>query len=118
MLNNLISARRWIALALLATAALLAGLVLVSPQQLPVVAYKLALALLAGLSGYWLDRALWPYAAPSSYLYDDWRKAPDADNPDDADYPIVPEYKAAFASAMYRQAAIVIACIVGVCLGL
>ena len=118
MLKSIISARRWLALAFLATVALLAALALVSPQQIPVVGYKLALALLAGLAGYWLDRVIWPYAAPSSYLCDDWRNDPDADNAYDADYPIVIPYKQIFVAAMFRQALIVCACVMGVCLGL
>jgi ABC-type spermidine/putrescine transport system permease subunit I len=45
----------------------LALLVLVlwaAPQQLPIIAYKLALVTGAGVAGYGLDRALFPYARP------------------------------------------------------
>ncbi|OCG32934.1 hypothetical protein A9G33_02125 [Gilliamella sp. Choc3-5] len=39
-----------------------------APQQLPIVIYKLSLVLLAAVIGYHLDRALFPYASPGSYL--------------------------------------------------
>lgn len=41
---------------------------LLSPQQLPVVVYKLSLVLLSTVVGYHLDRALFPYSSPGSYL--------------------------------------------------
>lgn len=48
---------------------LLIGLIgLLYPQQLPVSLYKLSLVTLAGLVGYWLDRALFPYARPSGFV--------------------------------------------------
>lgn len=47
--------------------ALLCLVALISPQQLGVIAYKVALVLLAGVAGYILDRALYPYARPDSY---------------------------------------------------
>lgn len=48
---------------------LLLGIIaLVSPQQLPVVIYKLALITLAAVLGYWLDRSLFPKARPGQYL--------------------------------------------------
>ncbi|RNM07039.1 putative holin, partial [Dickeya undicola] len=37
---------------------LLVVIALVSPQQLPVVIYKIALITLAAVLGYWLDRSL------------------------------------------------------------
>ncbi|RNM01230.1 putative holin, partial [Dickeya undicola] len=37
---------------------LLAVIALISPQQLPVVIYKIALITLAAVLGYWLDRSL------------------------------------------------------------
>ena len=45
-------------------ALLLAVIAMVSPVQLPVVLYKAALIALAAVIGYWLDRALFPYARP------------------------------------------------------
>jgi hypothetical protein len=38
-----------------------------APRQLPVVVYKLALVVLAGVAGYILDRALFPYARPHEF---------------------------------------------------
>lgn len=43
---------------------LLVVIYLLSPQQLPVIVYKLSLVLLAAVLGYWLDRHLFPYARP------------------------------------------------------
>lgn len=40
----------------------------IAPQQAPVTLYKLSLVTLAGLVGYWLDRAIFPYARPDQYL--------------------------------------------------
>lgn len=37
---------------------------LIAPQQLPVSLYKLNLISLAALAGYWIDRAVFPYARP------------------------------------------------------
>ena len=73
ILKTLLSSRRWFALTVLATICLSALLVLFAPQQVSVVHYKLVLTLLAGMVGYMLDRVLFPVAAPSSYLKDDWR---------------------------------------------
>ena len=50
---------------------LLAALVwAIAPQQLPVTLYKLSLVTLAGVIGYWLDRSMFPYARPDSFLPD------------------------------------------------
>jgi predicted membrane channel-forming protein YqfA (hemolysin III family) len=40
----------------------------IAPQQAPVTLYKLSLVTLAGLIGYWLDRALFPYARPDQFI--------------------------------------------------
>lgn len=40
------------------------GIWSLSPQQLPVTAYKLSLVTLAAVVGYWLDRSIFPYARP------------------------------------------------------
>jgi hypothetical protein len=46
-------------------AALLFALVWVlSPQQAPIIAYKLALIHLAAFAAYWIDRWTFPYARP------------------------------------------------------
>lgn len=46
---------------------LVVAVVLISPQQLPVIVYKLGLVLLAGVAGYILDRGLFPYARPDAF---------------------------------------------------
>lgn len=43
-------------------------LIAIAPQQVPLTLYKLSLVTLAGLVGYWLDRALFPYARPDIYI--------------------------------------------------
>ncbi len=40
----------------------------IAPQQAPVTLYKLSLVTLAGLVGYWLDRAIFPYARPDAFV--------------------------------------------------
>ena len=54
---------------LLISLVLMAVIGMVSPQQLPVVVYKLALLTLAAFAGYWIDRGLFPYARPDSSIY-------------------------------------------------
>lgn len=96
---------------LLLAVLLLAVIAVVSPVQLPVVLYKAALIALAAVIGYWLDRALFPYARPDSYLWRDWRKG--TDEPEgEADYPVADvDYMAAFCVAQLRRA-IVVGCVV------
>ncbi len=102
---------------LAAAVVLLTLIALISPVQLPVVLYKAALIALAAVLGYWLDRALFPYARPDGYLHRDWRhgtKAPEGD----ADFPVVPGYMPAFCQSMLRRAIVVSAVVIGVALGL
>jgi hypothetical protein len=48
---------------------LLAGIIVaIAPQQAPVTLYKLSLVTTAGLIGYWLDRAIFPYARPDAFI--------------------------------------------------
>ncbi|MEQ9845190.1 putative holin [Pectobacterium brasiliense] len=61
--------RNWIVLAVI----LLIVIALVSPAQLSITVYKLSLVSVAVVLGYHLDRALFPYASPGSYLIDDWK---------------------------------------------
>lgn len=49
---------------LLVTLALIVIIGTLAPQQLPVLLFKLTLVLLAVWLGYWVDRALFPYARP------------------------------------------------------
>lgn len=62
----------WWALALL----LLALVWLMAPHQLPVTIYKLSLLSLAAVAGYWVDRALYPYARPHAWLRPLWAPLP------------------------------------------
>lgn len=49
---------------LLVTLCLIALIAVLSPQQLPVSLYKLSLITTAAVTGYWIDRSLFPYARP------------------------------------------------------
>jgi hypothetical protein len=40
----------------------------IAPQQLGVTLYKLNLIFLAGVTGYWLDRSMFPYARPDALI--------------------------------------------------
>lgn len=113
-----IAARLWLWLACFAALALVVVVQLIAPQQVPVIIYKGALVLLGGLGGYILDRVLFRYAEPSSYLYVDWRKCPEADKEGSADYPVSDGYHYLFAFAQARQAAIIIAAMLAAGLGL
>lgn len=75
---------------LLLNIVLLGVILAIAPQQVPVTLYKLSLVTSAGLVGYWLDRAIFPYARPDSYL-----QSP------------VKEFWFAFVGAMIRRAIIV-----------
>ena len=52
----------------IATVLLLAVIGFMHPQQLPVSLYKLTLITMAGVVGYWLDRSIFPYARPDSFI--------------------------------------------------
>ena len=119
MFKKLFSARRWLALCGLVTALILAFLAVVSPQQLPVIAYKAALVSFAACVGVWLDRAVFPYARPSGYLKKDWMRNPDADGgEDEVDFEICTGYFRVFAIATIRRGIMVGMVILGMCLGL
>jgi len=53
---------------------------LAAPQQLPVSLYKMALVALAAVTGWWIDRSLFPYARPERFLQPlpEATQAPDA----------------------------------------
>ena len=102
---------------LLLAALLLAVIAVVSPVQLPVVLYKAALIALAAVIGYWLDRALFPYARPDGYLVRDWRHGTD-EPVGDVDYPVVQGYIRVFTAAMLRRALVVGAVVLGMAAGL
>lgn len=114
----IINPRRWLALAFVAVLALFAAIWFAAPAQLPVAAYKLALVLVAGLAGHLFDCVVFPYAVPSSYLYEDWRATPEEDREGDADFPVACGCESLFMAATFRKAAIVAVFVLGVCLGL
>ena len=89
----------------------------VSPQQLPVALYKVFLIALAVVIGYWIDRALFPYARPDSYLQKDWRLGT-FEPEKDADYPVCHEYWREFCTAQIRRAIIVGCAVLGMAMGL
>ncbi len=85
-------------------AVLFIALWLHSPQQIPVVVYKLLLAPLGGLAGCCVWLALVPYANPSRYLVKDWRSDPDADIDGKADFEVAPGYDAIFCMCLFCAA--------------
>ena len=98
---------------------LLAGLVFLSPYKVPVVAYKLALVIVAAIAGMAFDFLAFPYALPSSYLDKDWRTDPDATGEDGKpDFPIAIGYFRPFCAALLRRAVIIAAFVMAVALGL
>lgn len=74
--------------------ALLLCLAIIAPVKLPVVLYKCGLVTVGGVLGYWIDRALFPYARPDQ----------------------VPADQRCLAGV--RRALVVLACILGLTLGL
>jgi|GEM_PF-332514 len=97
---------------------LVAAVAVLSPAQLPVAAYKLALVAIAGYAGYWLDRWAFPYARPDSFLASaDWRanNKPAADR---ANNPIAPGYEQVFSAAMLRRSLVMLGAMLGLGLGL
>lgn len=84
-----------------------------SPVQLPVTVYKLALVLLAGYLGYWMDVWLFPYSRPDGYLRRNWQEQ-QGFKPDAPDHEIVLGYETIFAAALIRRAIIVGLCMLAV----
>ncbi len=102
-------------------AALLLLIALVAPQQLAVDLHKASLLCLAGVIGYWLDRGLFPYSRPDSYLQtDDWRECLRGlgKSATDADIKVAAGYHWLFALAMLRRAVIVGTAMLALALGL
>lgn len=97
---------------LMTSLALLAVIALVSPQQLPVVIYKLSLITLAAVLGYWLDRSLFPKSRPGQYLY----HKPEL--MDEGVFPVRNNCQLVFAAAILRRAIIVAAVCLAVATGL
>ncbi|EHL4994294.1 TPA: putative holin [Escherichia coli] len=100
--------RGWLVAAVL----LLLIIALVSPQQLPVVVYKLSLISLAAVLGYWLDRSLFPKARPGQYLKHDERLMAEGG------WPVQTGLHLVFSAALIRRALIVAAVCLAVAMGL
>ncbi|WP_240094908.1 putative holin [Escherichia coli] len=100
--------RGWLVAAVL----LLLIIALVSPQQLPVVVYKLSLISLAAVLGYWLDRSLFPKARPGQYLKHDERLIAEGR------WPVQTGLHLVFSAALIRRALIVAAVCLAVAMGL
>ena len=94
------------------------ALLLISPAQVPVVLYKLALVMLAAILGMFFDVAVFPFATPDSYLDDDWKCAPGAVRLRCADFAIAKGCLWPFVMACLRRAAGGAACVVAVSVGL
>lgn len=92
VLNNPPRLSGWTGIA----AALLLLIGLIAPAQLPVVLYKCALSVIGVVLAYWADRVLYPYARPHELIGDDW----------------------IMSLACIRRAVIVLACVLGLTLGL
>lgn len=78
---------------------LLVSVSFTSPTELPVILYKLSMVTTGAVLGYWIDRALFPYDRPHSY----------SESGED----LIPR-----GLAMLRRALVVIACVLGLTLGL
>lgn len=91
----------WCALYSLAT---LGAVWVLSPQQLPVIVYKINLILLASVAGYWLDRWAFPYARPDRFLT--------------ADGDVKVNHKRVFGAALLRRAIIMAGAMLAVGMGL
>lgn len=95
---------------LIAAILLLALLGIVAPDQVPVVVYKALLLILAVVMAYWIERALFPYARPHECLARAGRL--------DASEAALYRSELRFAAACLRRALIVLACVLGLTLGL
>lgn len=81
----------------LTTILLMAVLFALRAEQAPVILYKLCLVTAGAVLGYWIDRALFPYARPHTQIG---------------------SFTVFWALLMIRRAVIVFACILGLTLGL
>lgn len=76
----------------------------ISPQQGPVIVYKLALVMLAAFVGYWIHRWSFPYARPDRFL--------------NADGTVMINHKRVFAMALICRAIVVGCAMLAVGMGL
>nr|VFK21763.1 MAG: Putative 2/3 transmembrane domain holin [Candidatus Kentron sp. LFY] len=100
-MHKLLNARMivWLIISLL----LFGFILFLAPQQLPVVLYKLALITSAAWVAYWLDRSLFPYARPNSFI--DHNGLPRT------------EYLMVFAALQIRRAIIIGAAMLAIAMG-
>jgi hypothetical protein len=92
--------------------ALALAILLLAPYQLPVTLYKLSLITSGAWLGYWLDRALFPYARPGCFIQ--WGASPGGPG---VVLSMTDVQVKAFAAAMLRRALIIAAVVVAVALG-
>lgn len=97
---------------MLITIGLLAAIAVIEPHQLNVVLYKACLVALGGVIGYWIDRRLFPYARPH-IAFEQHKKALSNSDEDAASV-----YGVLAAFLMIRRAVVVLACVLGLTLGL
>ena len=95
---------------------------ILAPQQLPVSVYKISLIAIAGVMGYWLDRSLFPYARPDSFLSNEVTSSEPDDTPlcfeNQPDWLFLnPQNDVLFGVSMIRRAVIVAAAMIAVGLG-
>ncbi len=93
--------------------ALMGAVGLLAPQQLPISLYKLSLVTSAAWVGYWIDRSLFPYARPDSFLLIPWSPGVGAVG----EPQVEPSIQVALAAAMIRRALIIAAAMIAVSLG-
>lgn len=98
------------------TLVLLALVMLMSPQQLPVLGAKVLHVTLAAVVAFWIDVLFFPYARIDGYLVNpDYQHS--AARTNDANNPIVMGYRLVFAACMLRRALIVGAAMIAIGLG-
>ena len=90
------------------TVVLFIAIAALAPQQLPVSLYKLSLVSKAGLAGYWIDRELFPYARPDTFITDFKSVHFYGEDVRELIVPhLEPQHTIAFAASLIRRAIIV-----------
>lgn len=98
---------------LLTAVALIVIIAQVSPQQIPIVVYKLALISLAAVLGYWLDRSLFPDSSPGTLMTEGMPRDCNYEHPGS-----LIDWYVVLAAALIRRAIIVAAVCLSVAMGL
>lgn len=107
--RNLSRMGNWLVVSL----ALTAFIYLTAPHLLPVSLYKLSLITSAAWVAYWIDRSLFPYARPDSFLEQPFSAGARCE----AKRAVPAAYQVAYGLAQLRRALIVAAAMIGVALG-